>query len=902
MKLSKHLISLTTFLLLFAFVPQSYADISSAALLYLRIAPGARAAGMGEAFVAVADDASSTHWNPAGLGSNTLSTNWQNKDIPANLQPIQEMTTLKARGGSGHNQFDIWTISAEGLARFDNHAWFTYETFQTKTNQTVASIVKNYFSIEDEDELAIAVNKVALANSERSIEEVETFSAKVLEAIGEDYSDREAIVSGFDSLKTSYFECRINWSRYTEIEDIFNDGIKDEKLSEKEIDRINFAVEKSKTRFIPEELKIKYSDLFSGTLTTIKSLGTTLLIGTENGFYTFNGKKWVTYNMEDGLPSMNIVSIATVGAKAFIGTDKGLVTYSGKTLEKMSLPSAVGEATVAGIGGANNQNVWAVLNGELYRYNGKKWSNSHYYTAVIDDSYETIAEKVSIFKTASEITTIAQRIKDLNTGVIKEDVVEEIALADSSVLEETIGIVANSNLQEVEKEVVPESVNIPSEFTIEPGKPVAIPYAIGIKGEINKIYSTDAESVWLATDMGLYILKEGEWKASGYKTVVVEAEQSFETIASVYPHELLEEDAYISLIKDINGLDDAAILTAGDSIMIYRNPLALEINDITSKGAGLFIATKKGLYELLETTLSPVDIGGMGESNILNVKLQGNEIWFASDEKIAIKASGRSDIVMMFAKWLPQLADDMYYGFLSGATNISGWGTVGGNITYINYGTVNRTTADNQPDGVFYPFDISFTLSYGGALRENLKGGVSAKLIYSHLSLQGAGSEKGAGTATGVGLDFGLLWNLTKTFDIGAAITNLGPDISYIDAGQSDPLPRNFALGFKADLLNSEYYHTIITAEVNKSLVGLDDGFSEEIKQLVINGGIEFAYAGIFAARAGYIWDDEGDVKTPTLGFGVSPLENFKFDFAYIPSNTNAPLANTLRISMQILP
>lgn len=39
----------------------------SAAALFLLIAPGARAAGMGEAFVAVADEATATYWNPAGL-------------------------------------------------------------------------------------------------------------------------------------------------------------------------------------------------------------------------------------------------------------------------------------------------------------------------------------------------------------------------------------------------------------------------------------------------------------------------------------------------------------------------------------------------------------------------------------------------------------------------------------------------------------------------------------------------------------------------------------------------------------------------------------------------------------------------------------------------------------------
>lgn len=40
----------------------------SQSALFLLIAPGARAAGMGEAQVAVADDSYATYWNPAGLG------------------------------------------------------------------------------------------------------------------------------------------------------------------------------------------------------------------------------------------------------------------------------------------------------------------------------------------------------------------------------------------------------------------------------------------------------------------------------------------------------------------------------------------------------------------------------------------------------------------------------------------------------------------------------------------------------------------------------------------------------------------------------------------------------------------------------------------------------------------
>ncbi len=908
MKRLKHLLSLTTFLLLIAFASQSYADISSSALLYLRIAPGARAAGMGEAFVAIADDATATHWNPAGLGASPLATNWQNKNVPANLQPITEMATVKARGGTGHNQFDIWTISAEGLTRFDNHKWFTYEVFTTRTDQTVAGIVKNYFSIENDDDLAEAVTKVAEENSSRSYKDVTEFATQILNAVPADYTDREALVLGLDSLKILYLECRINWKRYVDAENIFKDGFKDESLTEKEIDRINFAVEKARTRFIPEELKIKYSSLFSGKITTISAVGSILLIGTDNGFYTFDGRKWKTFTTEDGLPSMNILSISTVGPSAYIGTDKGLVKYSGKTLTKVYLPEEADNGVVSGIGATNSTNIWAVINGELYHNNGVEWSNSHTYTTVLDDTFDSIARKISIFQTESDIKLIAERIKSLNSAAVMTEESEEskpagegfVQGSDTTSVEQTTE--TDSVTIETAEKIEPQTTHIPTEFTIEPGKPVVVPYALGIKGKINKIFSIGSGNIWIATDYGLYIYKDGQWKASGYKTIKATAGQTLEDIATADSHPLLETDAYVNLLADINNLDTSVVLSEGQALKVYRNPLAFEINDVSSKGSGLYIATKSGLYELQGTSLSKVDIGGMGNSNILYVKTTGEEIWFASDKKIAIKAGGRSDISLMFAKWLPELADDMYYGFLSGATNIKGWGTFGTSITYINYGTVQRRSEDNQDQGTFDPFDISFTLSYGGSVMDNLKGGVSARFIYSHLALVGAGREKGAGTATGVALDFGMLWKLSKRFDIGAAVTNLGPDISYIDAAQSDPLPRNFALGFKANLLSSEYSHAIFTAEINKSLVGINDGFKEELKQLIINGGIEYSYSGIFAARGGYIWDDEGDVKTVTLGFGVTPIDNFKFDFAYIPSNTNAPLANTLRISMQILP
>ena len=78
-------------------------------------------------------------------------------------------------------------------------------------------------------------------------------------------------------------------------------------------------------------------------------------------------------------------------------------------------------------------------------------------------------------------------------------------------------------------------------------------------------------------------------------------------------------------------MDVSAELSEGQMLQVFRNPLANKINDITSKGNGLFIATGRGLFELHGTSLSKVDIGGMGNSNILSVKTNNSdEMWFAS--------------------------------------------------------------------------------------------------------------------------------------------------------------------------------------------------------------------------------------------------------------------------------
>lgn len=58
---------LIVIILLFAVGGTAFGGVGEATAIFLQIAPGARPAGMGQTFVAIADDATATWWNPAGL-------------------------------------------------------------------------------------------------------------------------------------------------------------------------------------------------------------------------------------------------------------------------------------------------------------------------------------------------------------------------------------------------------------------------------------------------------------------------------------------------------------------------------------------------------------------------------------------------------------------------------------------------------------------------------------------------------------------------------------------------------------------------------------------------------------------------------------------------------------------
>ncbi|MCF6237679.1 MAG: PorV/PorQ family protein [Candidatus Marinimicrobia bacterium] len=81
--------------------------------------------------------------------------------------------------------------------------------------------------------------------------------------------------------------------------------------------------------------------------------------------------------------------------------------------------------------------------------------------------------------------------------------------------------------------------------------------------------------------------------------------------------------------------------------------------------------------------------------------------------------------------------------------------------------------------------------------------------------------------------------------------------------------------------------------------IGNSDGRSitNEFSSLIHSFGLEYWYNDMFAIRAGYYYDTEGKITTPTVGAGPR-YSNYGVDFGYTVAEETHPLNNTMRFSL----
>ncbi len=270
--------------------------------------------------------------------------------------------------------------------------------------------------------------------------------------------------------------------------------------------------------------------------------------------------------------------------------------------------------------------------------------------------------------------------------------------------------------------------------------------------------------------------------------------------------------------------------------------------------------------------------------------------WNVGGFAFAADGGKRRGFEFMDTKLVPDLADDVRLDYFSYGQYVEGWGMMGAYLTYLNNGVQQKTDEGGQNLGTFKSYEFSIGFAYGVKITPRLGIGVGVKYFRNELAPDSATQDRGSGTGSTWAIDTGLHYRVSDALNFGAALTNLGPDITFIDADQSDPMPLSLRLGASMVAYQSEYMGFLVVGDYLKSLVSQDD-------TQIFGGGVEWNYVQSLYIRVGYKHDQEGEIKDYTWGMGVDLTrwtgQSISVNYASVPQATG--LDRVSRISLSFL-
>jgi len=238
------------------------------------------------------------------------------------------------------------------------------------------------------------------------------------------------------------------------------------------------------------------------------------------------------------------------------------------------------------------------------------------------------------------------------------------------------------------------------------------------------------------------------------------------------------------------------------------------------------------------------------------------------------------DAALTYTKLVPDLADDVNFSYLSYVQKVEGLGGIGGSFGYLSYGKSEATDVDGNVIGEFTSNELAPSIAYGTDLIPNMGFGVALKLVRVDLAPGNLTLDQRAGKGTTFAADFGWLYKIPKwKASLGATLSNIGPDIAYIDQDQSDPLGRNVKVGAAYSPIETNVHRVLLAADATRYLL---PGRTLAIDQWDV--GAEYEFNHLLALRAGYISDPIGTVTAATYGFGVM-YHGFHLDYANVPQS-----------------
>jgi hypothetical protein len=230
---------------------------------------------------------------------------------------------------------------------------------------------------------------------------------------------------------------------------------------------------------------------------------------------------------------------------------------------------------------------------------------------------------------------------------------------------------------------------------------------------------------------------------------------------------------------------------------------------------------------------------------------------------------------------------DAQQGALSCGFEIQGFGVIGIQVQYVDFGEFEEATnerpyiSDPENPGLtgrtFRPFSYLAGVSYARYLRQGVFDEVET-------------------WANGLLFDFGIRYDTGyRSVQIGSSIQNFGADVKY--AQESNPVPLLFRFGIGADLIGPEGL-LYPGSEGNRLSVAYDIFHPNDYAQQM-HVGVEYELGGVLALRGGYKFNYDYDGLT--LGAGIKhALEGVRLAVDYSYGDMGTYLGHIQRISLGI--
>jgi len=291
-------------------------------------------------------------------------------------------------------------------------------------------------------------------------------------------------------------------------------------------------------------------------------------------------------------------------------------------------------------------------------------------------------------------------------------------------------------------------------------------------------------------------------------------------------------------------------------------------------------------------------------------------VWATGAEAIFWNPGGLAAIDNMelsstYINWL----FDSQQGALSYALSVPGFGAVGIQIQYVDFGEFEETSIErpyiNDPDNpgltgrTFKPFSYVIGLSYARYLTDRFSVGLGMK--YAHESLYNGNRvtamvregvyEEIDTWANGLLFDFGIRYNTGyRSIHIATAVQNFGADVHY--ARESNPVPLMFRFGVGADLIGLN--GLIANGRETNRLSAAVDLFHPNDYAQQVHIGVEYEFARTVALRGGYKFNYDYDGIT--LGVGINhTIEGVGLSVDYSYGSMGTYLGNVQRLSLGVI-